>query len=121
MINAEDRSVIDAASEGVHARNTQRLLFEEKCVVHVLHLRAGISDTQLAAVLNLIRGHIGTQYSAKEAMLTVLRSSHLDRKRVSNRCPLKISGHLKQHKNYWRAHPPHAFCRRVDFILTQSA
>ncbi|MEO2219452.1 YiiX/YebB-like N1pC/P60 family cysteine hydrolase [Chromobacterium vaccinii] len=72
MVYVEDRSVIDATGEGVHARNTQRLFFKEECSVHVLRLQAGISDTQLAAIRTYIRGHIGTQYSAKEAMLTVL-------------------------------------------------
>jgi hypothetical protein len=76
MVSAADRSVIDATSEGVHARNTQRLFFEEECSVHVLRLRAGISDTQLAVVLTYIRGHIGTQYSTKEAMLSVLGGAH---------------------------------------------
>jgi len=72
MVCVEDRSVIDATGEGVHARNTQRLLFEEECSVHVLRLRGNISDAQLSAVRTYMRGHIGTQYSTKEAMLTVL-------------------------------------------------
>jgi len=76
MVYAEDRSVIDATSEGVHSRNTQRLFIEDECSVHVLRLRDGISDTQLAAVLTFIRGHIGTQYSTAEAMLTVVGGAY---------------------------------------------
>ncbi len=72
MLCVEDRSVIDATGEGVHARNTQRLFFEDECSINVLRLRGGISDAQLAAVQTYMRGHIGTQYSTKEAMLTVL-------------------------------------------------
>lgn len=72
MVYVEDRSVIDATGEGVHARNTQRLFFEEECSIHVLRLRARISDKQLTAVRTYMRGHIGTQYSTKEAMQTVL-------------------------------------------------
>lgn len=72
MVCVEDRSVIDATGEGVHARNTQRLFFEEDCSIHVLRLSDGLPDHQLAAVRTYMRGHIGTQYSAKEAMLTVL-------------------------------------------------
>lgn len=72
MVCVEDRSIIDATGEGVHARNTQRLLFDGDCSVYVLRLREGISDHQLAAVRNYMRGHIGTQYSTKEAMLTLL-------------------------------------------------
>lgn len=72
MVCVEDYSIIDATGEGVHARNTQRLFFEEGCSIYVLRLRDGISDAQLAAVRTYMRAHIGTQYSTKEAMLTVL-------------------------------------------------
>lgn len=72
MLCVEDRSVIDATGEGVQARNTQRLIFEDECSIHVLRLRDGMSDAQLAAVRTYMRGHIGTQYSTKEAVLTVL-------------------------------------------------
>ncbi len=72
MVCVDDRSVIDSTAEGVHARNTQRLYLEEECAVYVLRLRAGITDLQLTAVLTYMRGHIGTQYSLKEAGLTVL-------------------------------------------------
>lgn len=72
MVYVEDRSVIDATGEGVHARNTQRLFFQEECSVYVHRLRDGISDAQLAEVRTYLRGHIGTQYSTKEAILTAL-------------------------------------------------
>lgn len=72
MVYVEDRSIIDATGEGVHARNTQRLFFEEECSVHVLRLRGGISHEQFATVQTFMRGQIGAQYSAKEAVLTVL-------------------------------------------------
>ena len=39
MVYVENRSVIDATGEGVHARNTQRLFFEDVCSVHALRLR----------------------------------------------------------------------------------
>ncbi|MBX9932727.1 MAG: hypothetical protein K2Y56_14485 [Methylobacterium sp.] len=72
MVYVEDRSVIDATDEGVQARNTQRLMIEEACPVHVLRLRTGISAEQLAAVRTFLRGHIGTRYSKKEAVLAGL-------------------------------------------------
>jgi Permuted papain-like amidase enzyme, YaeF/YiiX, C92 family len=76
MVCIEDRSVIDATGEGVHARNTQRLFFEEECSIYVLRLRDGFSDHQLAVVRTYMRGHIGTEYSTKEAMLTALGGGH---------------------------------------------
>lgn len=72
MVYVEDRSVMDATGEGVHARNTQRLYFEDECVVHVMRHKGGISSAQLAAVVTYVRGQVGAEYSAKEAVLTVL-------------------------------------------------
>lgn len=72
IVYVEDRSVIDATAEGVQARNTQRLFFEDECSVHVLRLRDGLSDAQLLVVRNFLRGKIGTQYSTKEAIQTAL-------------------------------------------------
>jgi hypothetical protein len=74
MLYAEDRSVIDATDEGVHSRNTQRLHFEEHCSVYALRLRAGITPAQLQAVLTFARSHIGTEYSVREAIRTVVGS-----------------------------------------------
>lgn len=72
MVYVEDRSVIDATGEGVQARNTQRLLFEDECSIHVLRLRAGFVDEQLEVVRTYLRSRIGTQYSAREAIQTAL-------------------------------------------------
>jgi Permuted papain-like amidase enzyme, YaeF/YiiX, C92 family len=72
MLYVEDRSVIDATGEGVHARNTQRLLFEPRCAVHVMRLRQALSPEQLQAVTTYMRERIGTEYTTKEAVMTVL-------------------------------------------------
>jgi len=39
MVYVEDHSVIDATGDGVQARNTQRLLFEDDSPVYALRLR----------------------------------------------------------------------------------
>lgn len=72
MVYVDNCSAIDATGEGVHARNTQRTLFEEECAIHVLRLRSGISAEELSAVITYVRGHVGTQYSAREAVLAGL-------------------------------------------------
>ncbi|MFC5862171.1 YiiX/YebB-like N1pC/P60 family cysteine hydrolase [Acidicapsa dinghuensis] len=72
MVYVEDRSVMDATGEGVHARNTQRLYFEDECAVHVMRPRGGISPTQLATIVTYVRGQVGAEYSTKEAVLTAL-------------------------------------------------
>ena len=44
MVYVQDHSVIDATGEGVQARNTQRLFFEDDCFVYALRLRAGLTE-----------------------------------------------------------------------------
>ncbi len=72
MVYVENCSVIDSTGEGVHARNTQRIFFEEECSIHLLRLRSGISVAELSSVITYMRGHIGTQYSTREAVLAAL-------------------------------------------------
>ncbi|PDT38150.1 hypothetical protein CO671_01770 [Rhizobium sp. M10] len=72
MVCVEGHSVIDATAEGVQARNTQRLFYEDGCSIHILRLRDGLTDAQLNAVITFMRAHIGTQYSTKEAVQTAL-------------------------------------------------
>lgn len=72
MVCVEGHSVIDATAEGVQARNTQRLFYEDGCSIHIRRLREGVTSAQLNAVITFMRGHIGTQYSTKEAVQTAL-------------------------------------------------
>ena len=72
MIYVQDHSVIDATGEGVQARNTQRLFFEDDCSAYALRLRAGLTGEQARAICTFVRSQIGTQYSKKEAVRTSL-------------------------------------------------
>ncbi len=72
MIYVDDFSVIDATDEGVHARNTQRIFFGDNCAVHVLRLKAPLSQSDMKAVCNFVRSRIGTEYSIREAVLTAV-------------------------------------------------
>jgi hypothetical protein len=75
MIYVQDHSVIDATAEGVQARNTQRLFFENDCSVHVLRPRRELPADQVKAVCNYVRGQVGAQYTTKEVLLTALRGA----------------------------------------------
>lgn len=75
MIYVERHSVIDATAEGVQARNTQRLIFDDECAVHALRLSEGVSAADVQAICNFARGHVGTQYSTKEAVRTAIRGT----------------------------------------------
>src|ERR1019366_20085 len=72
MMYVEDRSVIDATGEGVQSRNTQRILFEDHCPVYVLRPRDELSERQARDICDFVRAQVGSQYSTKEAMQTVL-------------------------------------------------
>lgn len=68
MICVEEYSVIDAMPEGVHARNTQRLLFDNESTIHVLRYRDGLAEEQVRSICAFVRERVGTQYSVKEAV-----------------------------------------------------
>ena len=63
-------SVIDATSEGVQARNTQRLLIEDNRAVHVMRLRGGLRPKESRTICDYVRGRVGTQYGTREALKT---------------------------------------------------
>jgi hypothetical protein len=77
MVYVQHHSVIDATGEGVQARNTQRLFFEEECSIYVLRSRRDLSDDQVRAVCDFVRAQVGAQYSKKEAMSTALGGGRL--------------------------------------------
>src|ERR1035438_5560784 len=72
MVYVADHSVIDATGDGVQARNTQRLLFDDDNPVHVLRLRETPSESQLREICTFVRARVGAEYSTKEALRTVL-------------------------------------------------
>jgi hypothetical protein len=68
MIYVQDHSVIDDTAEGVQARNTQRLFFEDDCAIHVLRPRNNLPADQVRAVCDYARAQVGAQYATKEAV-----------------------------------------------------
>lgn len=71
MIYVTSHSIIDSTGEGVHSRSTQRLIWPEKCGVHVLRLKAELSVAQERQITNFARQKIGTQYATFEAGSTL--------------------------------------------------
>jgi hypothetical protein len=72
MIYVQPYSIIDATRRNVQASNTQRLIYDDNCAMHVLRLRNPLSVEQMKLVTDYARSHIGTQYSVKEAINTVV-------------------------------------------------
>lgn len=75
MMCVQHGSVIDATSEGVHARNLQRLFFDDACALHVLRPKAKLTPAQLDQICQFVRQAIGSEYSAREAVRTVVGGS----------------------------------------------
>lgn len=72
MLCVQHGSVIDATGEGVHARNVQRLFFDDACAVHVLRLKENLTPAQLDQICQFVRQAIGSEYSTREAVRTVI-------------------------------------------------
>lgn len=75
MLCVQHGSVIDATGEGVHARNVQRLFFDDDCALHVLRLKENLSPAELEQICQFVRQAIGSQYSTREAVRTVVGGS----------------------------------------------
>jgi hypothetical protein len=68
MIYVANCSIIDSTDEGVQARNTRRLFFDDNCAVHVRRLTSELADERRELVINYARSRIGTRYSKLEAV-----------------------------------------------------
>ncbi len=75
MIYVDGYSVIDATSEGVQARNTQRLFYEESCSIHVLRCKNTLSSESKRIIVDYARQQIGVRYSITEAFSTITKHS----------------------------------------------
>ena len=67
MLYVTHCSVIHAVGYGVHAENTQRLLFEDEWPVHVLRLKGGLPKASALRICDFVREIVGTEYSYIEA------------------------------------------------------
>lgn len=68
MLYVTHSSIIHADTHGVHAENTQRILFEGNDAVHALRLKGGLPQGKALAICDRVRGTVGTEYSIIEAM-----------------------------------------------------
>ncbi len=68
MLYVASGSVIDSTSEGVHAHNLQKMLYDDKCAIYALRPKHPLTAEQLGKIIAYARAEIGTQYSVIEAM-----------------------------------------------------
>lgn len=71
MVYVEAYSVADSTGEGVHARNTQRLMWDESNTVHVLRLARSLTANEAQIVVDFVRSRVGTEYTVREALGSV--------------------------------------------------
>jgi cation transport regulator ChaC len=72
MIYVGHASVIDAMPEGVHARNTQRMYFDEGLSIYALRLKAGLSAQDAKGICQFARAQVGRQYAMVDAARVVV-------------------------------------------------
>jgi len=85
MVCVADSSVIDATSEGVHARNVQRIALDASLPVHVLRPRSELSASQLSTIETFLRGQIGVEYSKGAAAQSLLGGGRAGRRQFCSR------------------------------------
>lgn len=82
MLYVDDNSIIHADADGVHAYNTQRILFDDKNHCAVYRLRDPISVENLNTIIKYVRSLIGCPYSVIEAMLTKVYKGNAKSKKL---------------------------------------
>ncbi|MBB2485331.1 hypothetical protein H5407_08830 [Mitsuaria sp. WAJ17] len=68
MLYAGSSSAIDSTSDGVHARNLQKMFYEDDCAVYALRPITPLSPVALDAVIEYARQVTGTPYALREAV-----------------------------------------------------
>ncbi len=67
MLYVDTYSVIDSTGEGVHARNTQRLIYRDHHEITVLRPKKPLTADEREALIRFAREQVGTSYSKWEA------------------------------------------------------
>jgi len=68
MLAVEKHSIIDATSEGVQARNPQKMFYEDDLPIYILRSKIELTNNELAEIINFSRSIIGTPYTTIEAI-----------------------------------------------------
>jgi hypothetical protein len=75
MLYVAEQSVIDSTSEGVQARNIQRMFYPNDCAIYVLRLKEPIPSALIDAVIFYVRNSVGTPYATAEAARSATKTS----------------------------------------------
>lgn len=72
MIYVANGSVIDSTMDGVHARNIQKILYDDRWPVYVLRLKTPISGDKIDRIIKYVRSEAATSYSVLGAATSAL-------------------------------------------------
>jgi len=73
MLYVANSSVIDSTSDGVHARNLQKIFYEDDCAIYALRPIKPLTVEEVRMITNYARSVVGTKYALREAMRSVTK------------------------------------------------
>ncbi|MGF0336763.1 hypothetical protein [Ectopseudomonas toyotomiensis] len=73
MICVSESSVMDSTDEGVHARNIEKMFFDDRCALYVMRPVVPVSNVRLEQIISYVRCQTGGPYSKIEAGLSIFR------------------------------------------------
>lgn len=73
MLYVANSSVIDSTSDGVHARNLQKVFYEDDCAIYALRPIQPLTVEERQTIIAYARSAIGTTYSLREAVRSVAK------------------------------------------------
>jgi hypothetical protein len=73
MLYVANGSVIDSTGEGVHARNLQRLIYDDDCAIYAYRTKATIDPETIDQIVEYVRSEIGVPYTISDAMRSQLK------------------------------------------------
>jgi hypothetical protein len=71
MLYVSNGSVMDSTSEGVQARNVEKIFYPDSCAIHILRLKSMLDDIEIDKVIKYIRERTGAPYTTKESIVSV--------------------------------------------------
>lgn len=72
MLYVANGSVMDSTSEGVQARNIEKMFYEDECALYVFRPTMILSKEKIDRVVEYVRSETGAPYTRKEAISSVL-------------------------------------------------
>lgn len=71
MICVSHGSVIDSTSDGVQARNIQKMFYDDSCEIYILRPKDSLSEDIINRIVSYARTSTGTRYSLRDAVASI--------------------------------------------------